>query len=363
MKQNVNFFWKSLVVLIFPLVVVASVLFVVSCKITAEGIESLEGDFEVPVLNEFVQVNEKTFELNFSEPVELSEICILKERNLIQNSETISIENNSDCMKTILLEDGSNLEIGQEFCLSGIATDLNGNSLSFSIPFYGFNNNMAGLVLSEIRADMSKTKVEFVELYVYKAGNVGGMLLYSASDDGKDEYVFPAAEVKKGEYIVVHFRSLEEQTAGCVDEISGNLNLSVADDSCTDARDFWLAGSEARIGKSDVILLRERLGGKLMDSVVYAEDSLVSWKNEAFVNAVTEAVEFGVWYGGVEVSAAASSTGITNTRTLSRQNISQIVTAVENNLSMPENNRNCWMITKTSSASPGKENSSEPYVK
>ena len=61
MKQNVNFFWKSLVVLIFPFVVVASVLFVVSCKITAEGIESLEGDFEVPVLNEFVQVNEKTF--------------------------------------------------------------------------------------------------------------------------------------------------------------------------------------------------------------------------------------------------------------------------------------------------------------
>lgn len=373
MKKEINCLWKNLAVLFLPLIIVSVVLFVVSCRMTAEGIESVDGDVEIPELKEFLQLGSTTFELAFSEIVELSDIAILKEDKVI-TFESIDIEDTFEnvqteetqiniCKKRIVLETESKLDIGQEYSLYGVATDLNGNSLSFNIPFYGFNSNVAGLVLSEVRADMSKTKVEFVELFVYKSGNVGGMILYNAADDGKGEYVFPAAEVNKGEYIVVHFRKLEEQAIGCIDETSDNLNLSVAEDSCADARDFWLDGSEARIGKSDVILLRERMGGNLMDCVVYAEESLASWKNEIFVNAVAEAVDCGVWYGGVDVTDAASSTGITNTRTLSRQNIGQIVTAVENNLALPENNKSCWMITKTSSASPGKENSAEPYVK
>lgn len=360
--------------LVVTALVVSTVLMAVSCKMTAEGVESIQGDMESPVLMDFSQLDESSFELVFSETVVLENLQILENDSVVCDSKAVTVENVSvsalegedmqknACVMRASIVDSTKLDLGKSFVLAGVALDQNGNSLSFGIPFYGYNDSVAGLVLSEVRADATKAKVEFVELYVYRTGNIGGVTLYSANDDDDGEYVFPAADVKKGEYIVVHFRKLEEQSSGCIDETGSDLNFSTAADSCADARDFWVEGTEARIGKSDVILLRERMGGKLLDCVAYAEDDVEEWKKDVFVFAITEAEKEGVWHGGIDVSGAASSQGITNTRTLSRQNIPQIVSAIDAGLPMPENNASCWLLTKTSSASPGAENSTEAYV-
>ena len=91
MKKEINCLWKNLAVLFLPLIIVSVVLFVVSCRMTAEGIESVDGDVEIPELKEFLQLGSTTFELAFSEIVELSDIAILKEDKVI-TFESIDIE-------------------------------------------------------------------------------------------------------------------------------------------------------------------------------------------------------------------------------------------------------------------------------
>ena len=173
--------------------------------------------------------------------------------------------------------------------------------------------------------------------------------------------MFPAAEVDAGEYIVVHYRSLEEQRSGCIDETNDDLNASTAADSVDGARDFWIADANARLADSDVVLLRERSGGQLMDAVLFAEDVQSNWKNETLTAAAAEAVATGVWQGDGTPATAAVSTGITLTRTLCRQNIPDIDFAVETGLPLPENNSGCWFIVKTSGCTPGAVNSIEMH--
>ena len=140
-----------------------------------------------------------------------------------------------------------------------------------------------------------------------------------------------------------------------------DLNASTAADSVDGARDFWIADANARLADSDVVLLRERSGGQLMDAVLFAEDVQSNWKNETLTAAAAEAVATGVWQGDGTPATAAVSTGITLTRTLCRQNIPDIDFAVETGLPLPENNSGCWFVVKTSGCTPGAVNSIEMH--
>ena len=72
---------------------------------------------------------------------------------------------------------------GEYYVLSGTATDQHGNSLKFRIPFYGFNSRKAGLVISEVRTAKNGDKeLEFIELYVYRPGNLAGISVSTAID-------------------------------------------------------------------------------------------------------------------------------------------------------------------------------------
>jgi hypothetical protein len=327
--------------------------FFVSCKITPEGIEVLAGDFTAPELLEFSAKSESEIAVVFSEEVRITSAHITSEDGAVYES-VYGQDELSQVQKFTLAQ---NMTVGEKYRVTGIVEDGKGNSLSFSIGFSGYNARVPVLVLSEVRSeyDSSKKRCEFIELYAVTDGNLAGVTLFSAYDGEDCLYEFAPCEVQAGEYIVVHYRKLDE---ACVDETGGSLNLSGGTDA-TSARDFWVNNTAARIGKSDVILLRERAGGRLLDTVLYSETSKAAWKNAVMLKAAEEAAASGLWGEGSAVLAAIISDGLTATRTLGRQNISAIVAA--QNYSGDFNGKAAWLVTASSSASPGSPNSSKPY--
>lgn len=356
----------------------------VSCKMTTEGIVSRSEDVSPPVITSFSQVDHDFLLLDFSEEVRLSNLEVRSGAHTTMGSLVLGEYQ----LKTELLpcaDDGESwpqndggvsvsvnfgadhqLEAGETYILSGIAHDQEGNSLLFQLPFHGFNQHVAGVVLSEVRTEASNTakanaKIEFVELYVHTSGNLAGISLYNASDDKFGEYVFPSAEVTAGEYIVVHFRTMEEHAVGCLDETSDDLNVSTAPDSCDDVRDFWVPGTAARLGKSDVILLRERSGGKIVDALLYAEAGIKDSTQKKLVDAAQLAVKAGVWQGSDDGVTWVVSDGLTTTRTLSRQNLATIGLEADPGTGSLVAGEDDWFVVATSSATPGQANSTERH--
>jgi hypothetical protein len=329
----------------------------VSCKITPDGIEILTGDFTAPELTEFAAQSEDEFVMNFSEEVRITDVVIKDSDGTVFAEITAP----TAFSRTHSLAISQKMSVGKKYRISGIVEDRKRNSLAFSVGISGYNSRVPVLVLSEVRSEYSKPKVEFIELYAVTAGNLAGVTLMSANDGTDYMYEFAPCEVKAGEYIVLHYRKL---SADCVDETGSNLSLSTGDDSSS-GRDFWVENTpdsagktKAAIGTSDVILLRERIGGKLLDALLYSESSKSAWKNDTLRKAAEEAAQSGLWPGGSDVASAAVSDKTTATRTIGRQNIPQIAAAKA--YSGAANGKGVWMVTATSSASPGKPNSSTP---
>lgn len=375
--------------LLVPMVLVCVSVASVSCRMTPEGVVSVSSDVSDPKMTKFSQESQDTLVLVFSEDVTLSNLEVRKgskdnlgERVLSESQLEVRVTGSSSLVAAdggeaaakesqgmeaqILFKDTSELYVGESYILSGVAHDQDGNSLLFQIPFRGYNSKVAGVVLSEVRTEASNTakanaKIEFVELYVHTSGDLAGISLYNAGDDKQGEYEFPSAEVTAGEYIVVHFRTMEEHAAGCIDEKGNDLNVSTAPDSCDDVRDFWVPGTAARLGKSDVILLRERSGGKIVDALLYAESDIKDSTQKKLVDAAQLAVKAGAWQGSDGVATWVVSDGLTTTRTLSRQNIAVIADGEKAERPVLVGSSTDWMVVK--GATPGKANSTERYVK
>ena len=306
----------------------------ISCTLTPEGISILSGNYESPKFLELKVNSENSLQLLFSTSINLENLKIyplgenqelqVESQNLGEGIWKIDASSNFDCRKIYLIE--------------GYVLDQRGNSLYFKDSFMGFNGRVPKVVINEIRTEYSKPKVEFIELKVLSEGNLGGMELVVASDGEENNYVFPAVEVNSDDLVVLHFRKIED---GCIDEIENDKELSTATES-TSSIDLWIENSSARIAKSDVILLKNKRQGEVVDSVLYMESSASSWKTPFLSECAELALSSETWIGN-----PVNSDGVTATRTLSRVNLNKDASA--------------WIVTATSKASPGKENSSQAY--
>ena len=308
----------------------------ISCTLTPEGISILSGNYESPKFLELKVNSENSLQLLFSTSINLENLKIyplgenqelqVESQNLGEGIWKIDASSTFDCRKIYLIE--------------GYVLDQRGNSLYFKDSFIGFNGRVPKVVINEIRTEYSKPKVEFVELKVLSEGNLGGMELVVASDGEENNYVFPAVEVKTEDLVVLHFRKIED---GCIDEIENERELSTATESSYSI-DLWIENSSARIAKSDVILLKNKRQGEVVDSVLYMESSASSWKTPFLSECAELALSSETWIGN-----PVNSDGLTATRTLSRVNLNKDASA--------------WIVTATSKASPGKENSTQAYAK
>ncbi len=351
-------------------VIVATVLCVLtvgSCAFSTEGITMITGDYSSPQLEGFELTNEKNAVISFTDSVTFPKLeCYQLSSDSAKESSAVLVGNvlateieGSASGIAYNLAFPEELDASAKYSLSGTVKDSVGSTLSFTVGYNGYNSRVPKMIFSEISTEYSNPKTEFIEFYVLEDGNLAGMILHSAYDGVKNDFIFPPVEVKKGEYVVLHMRLIED---GAVNELGDNISLSKSKLASSTGRDLYISNTESRLSKNDVLLLRNRLNGDLVDAVAYRDGEKSNWSKDVMKLYIQEAVDSGTWQGGVDVQNSVNVEKITATRTLCRQNIADIVSDFEEGITTFENSKDNWIIVATSNASPGKENSSKSYV-
>lgn len=342
-----------------------------SCKVSDEGIQLLTGDFTVPHIETVTICDEAELSILFTKPIVSIDAVVSYQDDDSAETSFATQGSFTNENKTVLLTFAERTTVGQPYVVSGTVSDANGNTLSFKLPFTGYNADVPRLLLSEVRTEhktssntsVTKHKFEYIELYVIHGGNLAGIELVSANDSESKKYCFPAINVQAGEYIVVHLRSPNVDSS---DELEDNLALSTAADSCSTARDLWGTGTSPCLGKNDVILVRDKNNNTLLDAALFKEDTSIPWKNTfaSFLSEVEKAESWSDGSGNISTAPehAAVSKGLTTTRTLSRQNIPSLAAKYEQTGEVPKDDASQWFVVDTSEATPGLPNSAKKWV-
>jgi hypothetical protein len=174
---------------------------------------------------------------------------------------------------------------GERLVADLLAEDSSGNTINVLVPFLTRNSRIPPMVINELITEYSKPKCEFIELKTLKAGNLGALRVFIASNNKAPMvYEFPPVEVASGEYITLHLRTTEESNR---DELGANLEESGGVDSSPTARDIWVPGSTKMLRKTDAVYLLDQ-DDRVVDAVMLTE-SADPWWNKDYL---AEAAEF-----------------------------------------------------------------------
>ncbi len=179
------------------------------------------------------------------------------------------------------LSEGANLTVsfeagqspGRDYALAGEVDDSCGNRARFLLRFTGWNDRAPSLRVSEVQTgkNSSKTKPhrDFIEFEALATGNIGGEEVSWASTVKTMTYRFPAAEVRKGDFVVLHLAPelLPEE----VDEVGSDTAVSGGVDATSSGREFWCAAL-ALPDECGAISISLRPGEAPMDGLFYAAD-------------------------------------------------------------------------------------------
>jgi hypothetical protein len=254
---------------------------------------------------------------------------------------------------------------GERFVADLLVEDGMRNTLNVLIPFRARNERIPELLITELRTEVSKLKVEFVELKTLNAGNLGALRLFITTNSTDiPVFEFPPVEVAEEEYLVVHLRSAE---AGIVDELEDDLGESGGTETNSESRDFWVPEATERFRKTDGVYLLDQ-DDRIIDAVIFSETADVWWTKETLAATAEFLGEQGAWMpitaagSGDDLSSgktavipapadAVDSSKTTNTRSISRDE------------TLPDSNTAAdWYITVTSGATPGKPNNPNRFV-
>ncbi|RKX78953.1 MAG: hypothetical protein DRP87_04910 [Spirochaetes bacterium] len=307
-------------------------------------------DLKPPTLLGVEPVEPEKVVLRFDEPVAVVEGTIL----LIPETALKEVVRSED---TLVLEFFDAQTPGAEYQLEAAVQDDSGNSMNFITRFYGFNPNVPDVLINELTTRGSSTHPDLVELFVCSEGNMAGVCLYEGTPgDWDHRFMFPSLHVKKGDYILVHFKpqGIEEEK-----NETGNKMESGGLDASPHAYDFWVKGGSGISGNNGVISLYSNPAGTILDGVLYSNRTSESDENyRGFGRASTlfraeELVYAGGWkIAGEEVAPedAVNPDGSTATRSICRDSNSTDTDSAED-----------WHIVPTGSYTFGELNSNEVY--
>ena len=339
--------YKKYLASILSVAIVLAVFTGISCSMTPEGVSVLSGDYVSPKFLSFEMVNENQANLYFSKDVQLENIRVAN----VENQNSVDFEKKNLGSGTWILNFTENLDCATSYSIEGNVKDESGNSLYFKDQFQGYNSRVPNVVLNEIRegtySQGKYPKYEFIELKVLSDGNLGGMQLISAYDTEGRAYILPSAEVKAGEFVVIHYRKASDDVTQ--DELGSDTTISTGNEAGS-WRDLWVNSEKACLGASDVILLKNRVNGNIVDAVLYSNGAMSEWKTEYLKKCAQEAFDCGVWESGAAIQDACNTQNVTPSRTLCR-------------ITTDSNGKDSWIVVNTGKNSMGKENSSEEYVK
>jgi hypothetical protein len=318
-----------------------------SCKISPEGIRILETDYTTPKLINIQLSNSSQLFIEFDKEIALKQLEITNKENS-ENKILVDLTN-IEKNTAFFIDCKTNFSILEKYDFFGVAEDEKFNTLTFSATLQGFNANVPKLAISELRTYYQKPSMEFVELVAQTDGNIAGMVLEVYYKSEPTKLLLPPVDVKSGDYIIVHGRSLDET---CVNE-SDNWTVASHKDAVADVLDLWINADSKVIGNSGVILLRERENAPPVDALLYTEPGKEEWGNASMKEAAREAVNSGVWVGTDSVEDAAINVKPSGTRTLSKDFSYQ-----DDNEALSKNH---WIFVNNGNATIGKENKLTPY--
>ena len=323
----------------------------VSCRITEEGIVFVGGDYNAPTIETVQVLDERTVQMNFSEGISISSVVVSKMIEELSDSmehstdinlspaiaaaageygtinTTVQVSEDCTSVKFIMEKD---CEIGQRYEIYGVVEDKTGNTLSFCVPFTGYNSHVPKIVMTELlvkygtgtKNKQTVYRNEFIELLALSDGNLAGLEIVSGSDGENKKFVIPPTEVHAGEIVLVHLRCVGE---GCVSETE-NLNEATAPHSCNGVRDIWSENAAACLNdKTDVIVLRNGSEGEILDAFMYAAEEVEDWKKGTKTLA-QKACEAGV-YETADIMQAYPSKGVSPLKSFQRTNAAELKAA------------------------------------
>ena len=198
-------------------------------------------------------------------------------------------------------------ELGERYQLFSEIKDARGNSLTFAVPFDGFNERLPYCVLAEVqpssKAATKKYAAEspYVTIRALEDGNLFGLELYCAAN--KREYPLPKVEVKAGQEITLHL-NLTAAPEYCADELGEDLSLAKTGRSLAKRRDLFFETSGTALSPSnEVILLLDRNSNKTIDALSYftIKNNATSWN---LPEAAQKAERDGAWQGNGTAESA-----------------------------------------------------------
>jgi hypothetical protein len=316
----------------------------VSCKVTDEGLQMLHGNYTVPAIESYSVPDAFSVTVVFSGKVRITQAVIIpvavttvsetgglpESDDTVPSFETVSEADGAvpgaisydETGKKVTVTSAQELSVGAHYELYGEASDESGNTLTFCIPFTGYNSRIPRMLISEIHPGYvsGSNRCEFIELYALTDGNLAGLEVYSANDGEDRGFVLPAVEIKSGDVIILHMRKKGDN---CISETGDNLSLAEGSEK-TDyisakARDLWTDNEKACLGeKEDVIVLMNSFSRTFIDAVMYAPDGIVSWSKDNIRNAAVAAASAGIWSSDGP-SVAVKSDSLTATKTFARR--------------------------------------------
>ena len=238
-----------------------------------------EADYRPPALLSAGAAGERLFLLGFDEEIRPVEGSFALARSAAAGAAGGSAEEVPGSGPPEAVAEGAGLSVlfsestspGADYLLSGEVADLRGNTTRFVLGFVGWNPRPPRLRLSEFQtaknSSLSNSHRDYAELEVLADGNLGGVELAYASSVKAYRFRFPAAEVRAGDFVVLHLapEGLPEE----LDETGSELGLSGGVDARPYARDFWSAAGGLP-DESGAAALYERPGGGLMGGFFYA---------------------------------------------------------------------------------------------
>lgn len=344
-KKNIlSFSWILLQAVLISAITVFSVL-PFSCKVSTEGIELASGDYDSPTLKELKVIDEKTLEIEFSEWVRIRSVVVSPyiegvsdsyERSISKDlaraiagasgqngAIRCSIETSDDGRKvTFLMEDST--VVGKKYEILGIVEDSHGNSLTFCVPFNGFNPCIPNVLITEIQPKYKGTenkvpvyKCEYAELLVLEDGNLAGLEIFFASYESKCRFIFPAVDVKKGEVIIVHLRTAGD---GCISETGDDFTESTRTFSNSNVRDIWSENkSKCLNSDNDILIVRNIVNQKIVDGVMFSNKKIDEWEGNELSFAQL-LVDEG-FYDSIDIdNSAESNVGTSLKKSIHRKN-------------------------------------------
>lgn len=306
---------------------------------------------ETPVFLGYRPVSQAEAEFRFS--------CPVKVRSLYLDPAVEAEALAEGSLVKILLNEP--LAGGERYTADLVVEDTGGNSLNVLIPFRTRNERLPPLLITELRTEYSGSsnppRSEFVEFRPLENGNLAALRLYIASngmDMDSPILEFPPMEVKAGEYIVLHLRTLDTEHSR--DETGPDLAASGGPEAFPDARDLWIPGSKKLLRKTDGVLFLDQ-NDKILDCVLLSE-AAVPWTKESIGYAAELMGRQGAWLAASgtentpESSDAVASKDSTATRSICRDE-----------RKLDTNSAADWYITASSSSTPGKPNNEKRFTR